>query len=139
VDPGKEGKENAFQHQMVSLTLYYPPSTRFPMANQVAWLSKSIDGPYHGKLDWLVTRGSFQLLNDSPSSFWVFYASIQAFLTGFVFYEELLPQLPYVDSDLDLTNNPISSDIPNVGAKNGGVAMPHFYWQEQHDRLSSAL
>jgi hypothetical protein len=44
-----------------------------------------------------------------------------------------------VDSDLDLTNTPISSDIPNVGAKNGGVSMPHFYWQEQHNRLSSAL
>jgi hypothetical protein len=59
VDPGKEGKENAFRHQMVSLTLYYPPSTRFPMANQVAWLSNSIDGPYDSKLDCL-TKGSFK-------------------------------------------------------------------------------
>jgi hypothetical protein len=75
VDPGKEGKENAFRRQMVSLTLYYPPPTRFPMASQVAWLSNSIDGPYDGKLDRL-TKGSFQLLNHSPSSFWVFYASI---------------------------------------------------------------
>jgi hypothetical protein len=123
---------------MVSLTLYFPPSTRFPMANQVAWLSNSIDGPFDGKLDQL-TKGSFQLLNNSPSSFWVFYASIQAFLTGCGFNEELLPQLSYVDSDLDLTNTPISSDIPNVSAKNGGVAMPHFYWQEHHNRLSSVL
>jgi hypothetical protein len=123
---------------MVSLTLYYPPSNRFPMANQEAWLSNSIDGPYDGKLDCL-TKGSFQLLNNSPSSFWVFYAAIQAFLTGCGFNEELLPQLPYVDSDLNLTNTPISSNIPNVGAKNGGVAMPHFYWQEQHNQLSSAL
>jgi hypothetical protein len=44
-----------------------------------------------------------------------------------------------VDANLDLTLTPISDDIPNVGAKNGGVAMPHFYWQEQHNRLSSAL
>jgi hypothetical protein len=123
---------------MVSLTLYDPPSTRFPMANQVAWLLNSIDGPYDGKLDRL-TKGSFQLLSNSPSSFWVFYASIRAFLTGCGFNEEFLPQLPYVDSDLDLTNTPISSDIPNVGAKNGGVAIPHFYWQEQQNRLTSAL
>jgi hypothetical protein len=46
---------------------------------------------------------------------------------------------PFDDSDLNLTNTPISSNIPNAGAKNGGVAMPHFYWQEQHNQLSSAL
>jgi hypothetical protein len=50
-DQGKDSQENAFRRQQVSLTLYYPPSIKFPMANRVAWLSNSIDGPYEGKLD----------------------------------------------------------------------------------------
>jgi hypothetical protein len=107
------------------------------MANQVAWLSKSIDGPCDGKLDRL-TKGSFQLLNNSQFILG-FLRVHSSFSYRLWFNEELLPQLPYVDSDLDLTNTPISSDIPNVGAKTGGVAMPHFYWQEQHNQLSSAL
>jgi hypothetical protein len=136
-DQGEDSQENEFCQQQVSLTLHYPPSIKFLMANCVAWLSNSIDGPYEGKLDPL-TKGTFQL-NDSPSAFWIFYASLRAFFTGCGFNEELLPQLPFVDANLDLTLTPISSDIPNIGAKNGGVAMPHFYWQEQHNRLSSAL
>jgi hypothetical protein len=42
-----------------------------------------------------------------------------------------------VDANLNLALTPIN--IPNVGTKNGGVAMPHFYWQGQHNRVSSAL
>jgi hypothetical protein len=73
-DQGKDSQENAFRRQQVSLTLYYPPSIKFRVANCVAWLSNSINGPYEGELDWL-TKGTFQLLNDSPSAFWIFYAS----------------------------------------------------------------
>jgi hypothetical protein len=65
--------------------------------------------------------------------------SLRAFLTGCGFNEELLPSLHFVVEDLDLTKTPICLDMPNVGAKYGGVRMPHYHWQEQHNHLSAAI
>jgi hypothetical protein len=109
------------------------------MSNRVAWLSNSIHGLYAGKLERL-TKCAFQLPNDSPSAFFIFYASLQAFLTSCGFNEELLPTLQFIDETLDLTRTLLSYDMPRVGSKvAGGIALPHFHWQEQHNRLSAAI
>ena len=130
-------KENNHRRRIISSSLYYPVTADLT-SNKVAWLSNSIDGPYDGKLDPL-TKCAFQLPNDSPGAFYIFYGSLKSFLTGCGFNDELLPALQFVDVDLDLTKTPVGPDIPSVGAKDYGDQMPHYYWQEQHDRLSAAI
>jgi hypothetical protein len=129
--------ENTQRHDEISTSLFYP-FTADPMSNQVPWLSNSIDGPYAGKLEQL-TKCALQLENNSSSAFYMFYASLKAFITGCGFNEKLLPSLLLIAGDLDLTKTPIGLDMPNIGAKYGGVKMPLYYWQEQHNRLSAAI
>jgi hypothetical protein len=124
--------ETALRIQQTSITLHYPvplsdATGNEIMSNQVAWLSNSIDGPYAGKLERL-TKCAFQLPNDSPTALFIFYASLQAFLTSCGFNEELLPTLQYINETLDLTRTPLSYDMPRVGSKvTGGIAWPHFH------------
>jgi hypothetical protein len=138
--PLDPNQEIALRIQQPSITLHYPGVMGDEiMSNKVAWLSNSIDGPYAGKLERL-TKCAFQLPNDSSSAFFIFYASLQAFITSCGFNEELLPNLQFIDETLDLAQTPLSYDMPRVGTKvAGGIAWPHFYWQEQHNRLSAAI
>jgi hypothetical protein len=97
LDPNQE---IALRIQQTSIMLHYPAPPADAtgdeiMSNCVAWLSNSIDGPYAGKLERL-TKCAFQLPNDSPSAFFIFYASLQAFLTSCGFNEELLPTLQFI-------------------------------------------
>jgi hypothetical protein len=100
--------ENTQRRDEISTSLFYP-FTADPMSNQVRWLSNSIDGPYAGKLERL-TKCALQLENDSSSAFYMFYASLKAFITGCGFNEELLQSLLLIAGSLDLTKTPIGLD-----------------------------
>jgi hypothetical protein len=126
------------QHCNGICTSLFCPITADKMSNQVCWLLNSIDGPYAGKLECL-SKCALQLEDDTTSVFYVFYASLRAFFTCCGFNEELLPSFHFVVEDLDLTKTLICLDMPNVGAKYAGVRMPHYHWQEQHNRLSTAI
>ena len=84
--------ENNARHCLTSTLLYYDHDPLDPMANQVAWLAKSIDGPYAGKHERLA-KYTIKLLDDSAGAFFVFYNSLCLFLASNRFHPELLP--PY--------------------------------------------
>ena len=108
------------------------------MANQVAWLAKSIDGPYAGKQDRLA-KCTIKLADDTAGAFFVFYNSLRSYLSSNGFHPELLPSLQHVSDKVDLTISPIDTDMPRVGAYEGGEQKPMYEWPEAHNEFSNTL
>jgi hypothetical protein len=50
--------------------------------------------------------------------------------------QEPLPALQFIANDLDLNYTPIHTDMPKVGAYNGGEKKPMFDWTEAHNEFS---
>jgi hypothetical protein len=68
---GKQVIENNHRRRITSTSRYYPKDDD-TNSNQVAWLAKSIDGPYAGKHEHLA-KCSIKLRDDSAGAFFVFY------------------------------------------------------------------
>jgi hypothetical protein len=100
---GEQIRENTIQKRITSTSLYYPIDPLDKDANKVAWLSKSIDGPYVGKHERLA-KCTIKLQDDSAGAFFVFYNSTRSFLGSTGFNQELLPALQFIVDDLDLTH-----------------------------------
>ena len=135
---GEQNAENNIRKRVTSTSLYYTWDPTDPMANQVAWLAKSIDGPYAGKHERLA-KCPIKLLDDSAGSFFVFYNSLRSYLASNGFHAELFPALQHISDALDLTLSPISTDMPKVGAYDGGEKKPMFDWTEAHNEFSQTL
>jgi hypothetical protein len=128
---GEQIRENTIRKRITSTLLYYPKDPLNKDANKVAWLSKSIDGPYAGKHERLA-KCTIKLQDDSARAFFVFYNSIRSFLGSTGFNPELLPALQFIADNLDLTITPININMPCVGAYGGGEQKPMFDWIEAH-------
>jgi hypothetical protein len=112
---GEQIRENAIQKRITSMSLYYPKDPLNKDANRVAWLSKSIDGPYAGKHERLA-KCTIKLQDDFARAFFVFYNSIRSFLGSTGFNPELLPALQFIADNLDLKIRPIDIDMPCIRA-----------------------
>jgi hypothetical protein len=84
-----------------SLSHYYDPA--LPENDSfVAWLRLGLEGPYAmGKHDRL-TKFDTVLVDASAEAFLNWYHSLRSQLSATMFHPDLLPNLPYVDPNLDL-------------------------------------
>jgi hypothetical protein len=71
---GKQVIENNIRRRITSTSCYYPKDDGTNL-NQVAWLAKSIDGPYAGKHERLA-KCLIKLRDVSAGAFFVFYNSL---------------------------------------------------------------
>jgi hypothetical protein len=126
------------RRRTTSTSLYYTANPMVPMANQVMWLHKSIDGPYAGKHERLA-KCAFKLLDDLPGTFFVFYNLTRSFLGSTGFHPELLPALQHISELVNLTLTPIHLDMPRVGEYGGGERKPMSDWIEAHNEFNSTL
>jgi hypothetical protein len=130
------------REEMFVSRYYWGPPDLPTDAHCVAWLDMSLDGPYAGKQD-RIAKLSFTLGDDTLASFMKFYTTLRAGLNSCGFNPHLLPILPRIRTDVDLTITPIVEEsCPTIGMGNDqrNLRTPHLdYWQRAHDSLGMTL
>jgi hypothetical protein len=104
----------------------------------------SLDGPYAGKQDRIAKLVSFTLGDDTLVNFMKFYTTLRAGLNSCGFFNpHLLPILPCIRPDVDLTITPIvkeSRPTINIGNHTHDWCTPYLdYWQQAHDSIGMTL
>jgi hypothetical protein len=105
----------------------------------VSWLEGSLHGPYDGKSDKL-QKSPLTLADDSLTGFIQFYNVLRANLHSSGYHMHLLPDLPSVRANTDLSLTPIlAHDLPSIGADRSEYTPDVTYWQRLHDSFGMIL
>ena len=105
----------------------------------VSWLEVSLHGPYNGKSDKL-QKSPLTLADDSLTGFIQFYNVLRANLHSSGYHMHLLPDLPSVRANMDLSLTPIlEHDLPSIGADRSEYTPNVTYWQRFHDSFGMIL
>jgi hypothetical protein len=111
---------SAQRHEEMFVSGYYWSPPIMPTdAHCVPWLDMSLDGPYAGKPNHIAKLSSVKLADDMLASFMKFYTSLRTRLNSCGFNPHLLPILPQIRPDVDLTITPIIEESrPVIGIGN---------------------